>query len=69
MPSTNVTCTANWNVNTINLRWMDDDQSTQLSTGTCTYGAAVGENGQLVPYTPTKPGYTFTGWTVYDHQM
>ena len=65
----NVTCTAKWKQNKIDLTWYKDvagtaDVNTKITvTGTaaadCTY-----DNGITLPSTPNKTGYTFNGWHV-----
>ena len=58
---TNMECTAN----TINLNWYADSTSqtpltVDTASQTCTYDQRI-----TVPSTtPTKPGYTFAGWTL-----
>ena len=50
--------TANWNANTINVTWYNDD--TQFASNSCTYGGPLTMPNDI----PTKPGYTFGGWRV-----
>lgn len=67
--ATNVTCTAKWTPNDINLVWDVDGGSfasgesatfTNNGAGTsCSY-----DGGILIPTTPTKTGYEFGGWRV-----
>lgn len=58
-----VTCTANWEPNEIQLTWNNGGGDTvavpQGSEGlnTCTYDLGI------TPATPTRTGYTFSGWT------
>ncbi len=59
----NITCTAQWRSNQINLEWYLDDDNTESyddNPQSCNFGVA-----NDIPLTvPTKPGYTFDGWTV-----
>lgn len=65
----NVTCTAQWTPNDINLVWEIEGGSfasgesatfTNGGSGTsCSYDGAI-----QIPTTPTKPGYEFGGWVV-----
>ena len=53
---------ADWNANTINLEWYNEDTKLTVPTtsNTCTY-----DGGITLPSTnPTKTGYTFRGWQV-----
>lgn len=54
---------ANWDPNTINLYWYNDDQklTVQTAANTCDYDSGI----SLPTTNPTKTGYTFTGWEVY----
>ena len=65
-----VTCVAGWN-DVLTLIW-NPDNGQNSDTNTCTWGASASDaNGAKVPTSllnPTKPGYTFTGWLVTDHQ-
>ena len=57
----NVTCTAQWTPNTINLVW-DDNNATSGGTGggdTCTFDGSI-----TLPTVPTRTGYEFGGWEV-----
>lgn len=76
IPSSNVTCTISCTFNVLNLRWLDANGTTDLNTGAnslgnaaqCTYGTAADAEGSINPINnPTKPGYTFKGWTI-SHQ-
>ena len=53
----NVTCTAQWTQNTLNLHY-DTAGGTSVNDGTCAY------DGSISLPTTTKTGYTFNGWTV-----
>ena len=63
----NVTCTATWTANTINLSWSANGGNAQgggiyapgTGTDSCTYDGSI-----TLPAVPEKRGYTFTGWTV-----
>jgi uncharacterized repeat protein (TIGR02543 family) len=59
----NVTCTAMWEANTIGLTWTVGTGATANPTdaggSSCTYDGDID-----LPGTPTKPGYTFQGWSV-----
>lgn len=59
----NITCTAQWNQNTINLQWKDATGAVIDTEGTaaesCDYDGAI-----TLPESPSKEGYTFKGWTV-----
>ena len=63
----NVTCTATWTANTINLSWSANGGTAQdgsayaagSSSQSCVYDGSL-----TVPSAPKKDGYTFTGWTV-----
>ena len=53
---------ADWQPNTINLRWYNENEklTVQQSAQTCTYDGTL-----TVPQTPpTRTGYTFAGWKV-----
>ena len=53
---------ANYESNTLNLRWYDDDNNrinVSSSSDSCIYGGAIN-----LPTPPTKRGYTFKGWKV-----
>ena len=54
---------ANYESNTLNLKWYDDNENlldvSGTSSGTCTYGGTIN-----MPTPPTKRGYTFKGWKV-----
>ena len=53
---------ADWQPNTINLRWYNENEklTVQQSAQTCTYDGTL-----TVPQTPpTRTGYTFAGWEV-----
>lgn len=57
----NVTCTAQWTPNTINLVW-DNNNATSGGTGggtTCTFDGDI-----TLPTVPTRTGYEFGGWEV-----
>lgn len=56
------TIKANWEANTINLAWYNDDDlmSVQNTANTCSYDGGI----TLPSSNPTKTGYTFTGWAV-----
>lgn len=63
-----VTCTAQWTQNKVNLTWYDDTvanngQAITLpqgsQAGTCTYDSTI-----TLPAEPSKTGYTFKGWKV-----
>lgn len=55
-----VTCTAIWTNNTINLTWdKNGADSEDISNTQCTYGGGI-----VLPTEPTKVGYTFDGWEV-----
>ena len=58
----NVTCTAQWQENTITLHWDANNATTVTSTGgnSCTYDDAV-----VVPNV-SRTGYVLTGWSVAD---
>lgn len=63
----NVTCTAKWKANKINLNWSanggtaQDGTTYQPGAGTesCNYDSSI-----TLPAVPKRDGYTFTGWTV-----
>ena len=57
-----VTCTAQWTANTINLSW-DDNNATTASVGggsTCTFDGSITLPSQV----PQRTGYEFGGWEV-----
>ena len=62
-----VTCTATWVANTINLTWSANGGTAQgggtyapgTGTDSCTYDGSI-----TLPAVPEKNGYTFTGWSV-----
>ena len=61
-----VTCTAQWNQNSINLEWYDGVSSTAMTGGVAS--CTVGTTGTITPIpVPTRTGYTFKGWKVTDH--
>ena len=67
----NVTCKATWD-DVITLVW-NPDNGQNPDTNTCTWGATTSDSSGYaqVPQlfqTPTKPGHTFKGWLVTDHQ-
>ncbi len=71
----NIECTAMWEANTINLVWdtvnASNDAAVQSnSPETCVYGtAATASTGAIkTVQQPNKPGYTFKGWKVTNHQ-
>ncbi len=57
--ASNVTCTAQYSANTINIDWYSDNQKLTVSNdaASCTYGGTI-----TLPETPSKIGYTFGGW-------
>ena len=56
----NVTCKAKWKANTITTNWSANGGSIGTAGGaSCTYDGSIS-----LPSNVTKPGYTFTGWTV-----
>lgn len=57
------TIKANWDPNTINLYWYNDNQklTVQTTSNTCDYDSGI----TLPASNPTKTGYTFTGWEVF----
>ena len=60
--SGNSNLSADWQPNTINLRWYNENEklTVQQSAQTCTYDGTL-----TVPQTPpTRTGYTFAGWTI-----
>ena len=60
--SGNSNLAADWQPNTIQLRWYDNNtlMDVQASANTCTYDGTL-----TIPSTaPTRIGYTFDGWTV-----
>ncbi len=57
MPAANVTCTAQWSVNVIDLTW--DGGGTPAS---CTYGSTFN-----IPTPTPRTGYVFMGWNKIDH--
>ena len=57
MPAANVTCTAQWSVNVIDLTW--DGGGTPAS---CTYGSIFN-----IPTPTPRTGYVFMGWNKIDH--
>ena len=58
-----VTCTAQWEQNTINLQWYNAAgtliDTTDSDAASCDYDGAIS-----LPNNPGKDGYTFKGWTV-----
>ena len=61
MPAANVTCTAQYVANTLDLTWYKEDGTTVVSnTPDCTYGQTF----TGLPTPPEKPGYHFTKWNV-----
>ena len=66
MPAANVTCTAQWNPNTIYLTWdLDGGTINGSNAPMCTYGTSAGDEGSITPISdPTRDGYTFNGWTI-----
>ena len=67
-PNADIECTAQWDANTIDLRWKKD-ANTLITTTQCVYGQGAGDSGGIgksggaIPV-PTKTGYTFNGWIV-----
>ena len=60
--SGNSNLSADWQPNTINLRWYNDNEklTVQQSAQSCTYDGTLN-----IPSTPpTRTGYTFAGWEV-----
>ena len=65
--TSNVTCAAVWEANTIDLNWSANGGTAQdgsaytvgSSSQSCVYDSSL-----TVPSAPKKDGYTFTGWTV-----
>ena len=60
--SGNSNLAADWQPNTIQLRWYDNNtlMDVQSSANTCVYDSTL-----TIPQTaPTRTGYTFAGWTV-----
>ena len=57
----NVTCTAQWTANTINLVWDNNNATTGGTDGgtTCTFDGNI-----TLPTVPTRTGYEFGGWEV-----
>ena len=57
-----VTCTAQWTPNTINLVWNDNNATTAHVGGnpTCTFDSTIGLPSQV----PERTGYEFGGWEV-----
>nr|MBQ0091503.1 InlB B-repeat-containing protein [Candidatus Enterousia merdequi] len=58
-----VTLAAEWNPNTINLKWYDGKTEivpTNESAKTCSYGGGI----TLPENTPTKTGYNLVGWVL-----
>ena len=56
------TLKAEWNANTINLKWYDHNgeiQNVQNASQTCTYA-----DGITLQTTPSRTGYQFSGWQV-----
>jgi uncharacterized repeat protein (TIGR02543 family) len=53
----NKTFTAQWTANTYTASWETNGGSTNPQDSTATYDASL-----IIPATPTKTGYTFTGW-------
>ena len=71
MPASNVTCTAQWAVNTIKLKWQPNGGTLGTTMpGTCTYFSSAGEPGGINGITPvpTRTGYTFNGWLVTKYE-
>ena len=63
-----VTCTALWNANQINLRWLKETgDTTPYTTGTCVYGNTTSDAHPITVPAPTKEGHTFNGWIITDH--
>ena len=58
-----VDCVAQWDTNTINLRWNSDGGTAVNTPLSCEYGTTDGITGIQQP---TKLGYTFAGWRI-DH--
>ena len=57
--SATITCNAVYAKNVVALTWGDSMDNTTYAGGTtCTYDENI-----VLPETPTKTGYTFTGWT------
>lgn len=55
----NISCTAIYAANEIGLAWTDSMDNTTYQGGTsCTFNAGI-----VLPETPTKTGYVFTGWS------
>ena len=48
---------ADWEANTINVRWYNGN--TLMTSNTCVY-----DGGLTIPDAPSRTGYTFTGWRV-----
>ena len=62
----NVTCTAQWDPNELNLEWYLDENLTQqynANSSTCDFGTANDIN-LVTPAPNANPGYTFDGWEV-----
>ena len=57
MPASDVTHTAQWTINTYTVIFKDYDD-TDIATQTITHG-----NDATAPASPTRSGYTFTGWS------
>ena len=55
-----ITCSAVYAKNVVGLTWTDPEGGNDVSTGgsSCTYDENI-----VLPATPTRTGYTFTGWT------
>ena len=61
MSTANITCTAQWVANTLDLTWYKEDGTTVVSnTPDCTYGQTF----TGLPTPPEKPGYHFKKWNV-----
>lgn len=58
MPAENATYTAQWTINSYEVKFLKDEDGEEVSSATVKYGATI-----TVPTDPTKTGYTFTGWS------
>ncbi len=56
--ASNLTCTAQWDANTININWYN--QNTLYDQNYCTYDDTI----TLPAENPTRPGYIFKGWRI-----